>query len=242
MQYLGGKARLGAHIVSAIFTDLSVNIVRLAVDLCSGAGGVTYRLADRATRVIAVETHAGLVAMHKAIQGGWIPPEQVSLEEYRAQRQAPPNDPLSAFIEFGCSFAGKSWGGYARSNGKRWGTSYAQGAKRALLKDTRANIEHVCANALLWLPGDQLPDVVYADPPFEGTTGYRVGAVGGLAWWQKLQTLANLGIPSYLSEYVESPPAGVEARLVWTAPTKEGLRSVGARTERLWRICQAPLA
>ena len=70
MQYLGGKSRLGGRIVQAILTDLGVKRLSLAVDLCTGAGNVACRLADVADKVIAVEAHPGLVALHKAVQGG----------------------------------------------------------------------------------------------------------------------------------------------------------------------------
>lgn len=233
MQYLGGKARLGGRIVRAILDDLGVQRLTLAVDLCSGAGGVTHRLADVADKVVAVEAHPGLVALHKAVQGGWAPPEHVSEEEYQALRVADYADPLATFVGFGCSFSGKWWGGYARSNGKRWGTSYAQGACRALLKDVRANVEHVHADALVV---DIEGAVVYADPPYEKTTGYKIPQAAPGAWWRRLADLASPTRACYLSEYAEAPPAGVEARLVWSAATKEGLRKAGARTERLWRV------
>lgn len=236
MQYLGGKARLGGRIVQAILDDLGVKQIGVAVDLCSGAGGVTHRLADVSDRVVAVEAHPGLVALHKAVQGGWVPPERVTEEEYQALRSARNlADPLTAFAEFGCSFGGKSWGGYARNEaGNTTARNYALNARRAVLKETRPNIDHVNADALAF---ETDAEVAYCDPPYEGTTGYdAVAASAAGAWWHRLAALAGEGRACYLSEYAEIPPAGIEARLVWSAPTKEGLRKAGARTERLWRV------
>ena len=236
MQYLGGKARLGGQIVQAILRDLGRTRLGVVADLCSGAGGVTHRLADVSERVIAVEAHPGLVALHKAVQAGWVPPEHVSEDEYRALRTA--NDrtnPLTAFAEFGCSFGGKSWGGYARTiSGDASARNYALNARRAVVKETRPNVDHVCADALAW---EVAVEVAYCDPPYEGTTGYAAvdGAAPG-AWWRKMQALADRGVACYLSEYAETPPDGVSARLVWSAPTKEGLRPQNARIERLWRV------
>jgi len=236
MRYLGGKARLGGRIVQAILNDLGVKRLSLAVDLCSGAGGVTHRLADVSDKVVAVEAHPGLVALHKAVQAGWVPPEHVTEAEYQALRLArKPVDPLTAFAEFGCSFGGKSWGGYARNEaGNTTARNYALNARRTVLKETRPNIDHTNADALAF---ETDAEVVYCDPPYDGTTGYdAVAEVEAGAWWYRLATLAERGRACYLSEYAEVPPLGVEARLVWEAPTKEGLRKAGARTERLWRV------
>lgn len=236
MRYLGGKSRLGGRIVQAILDDLGVKRLTLAVDLCSGAGGVTHRLADVSDKVIAVEAHPGLVALMRAVQAGWVPPEHVSETEYQALRSARnPADPLTAFAEFGCSFGGKSWGGYARNEaGNTTARNYALNARQAVLKEARPNIDHTNADALAF---ETDAEVVYCDPPYEGTTGYdAVAASAAGAWWHRLAALAEQGGACYLSEYAETPPLGVEARLVWEAPTKEGLRKAGERTERLWRV------
>lgn len=237
MQYLGGKSRLGPQIVRAILEDLGVSRLGLVADLCAGAGGVTHRLADVSDRVIAVEAHPGLVALHRAVQAGWVPPEHVSEEEYRALRNGDSADPLVTFVGFGCSFGGKWWGGYARTvSGDASARNYAMNARRAVLRETRPNIEHVAADVLAWEPPAGL-QVVYCDPPYEGTTSYSaVPSTAPGAWWRKLQALARMGVACYLSEYADVPPEGVEARLVWSAPTREGLRPRDARTERLWRI------
>ena len=240
MQYLGGKSRLGGQIVKAILADLGVDRLGIVADLCSGAGGVTHRLADVSERVIAVEAHPGLVALHRAAQQGWTPPEHVSEEEYQRLKSANDRaDPLTAFAEFGCSFAGKSWGGYARTKaGNPAARNYAMNARRAVLKDTRANVEHLAADALAC---EVAAAVVYCDPPYEGTTGYDAVAVSALGvWWRRLAALAAGGAACYLSEYAETPPDGITARLVWSAPTREGLRPQHARTERLWRVLPSP--
>ena len=241
MQYLGGKARLGKPIVQAILADLGVERLTLAVDLCSGGGGATRRLADVADKVIAVEAHPGLVALHKAVQGGWVPPEHVSAEEYQEVRRGDQTTALAAFVGFGCSFGGKWWGGYARSMRKAGPFNYAACNSSVLRKDTRKNVQHVVDDALTWSCDDA--EVVYCDPPYEGTTGYTAVAVAAIgAWWRRLADLASPGRACYLSEYADAPPAGIEARLVWTAPTRGGDLTKGTKTERLWRVLGYPAA
>lgn len=241
MQYLGGKSRLGGQIVRAILRDLGRDRLGVVADLCAGAGGVTHRLADVSERVIAVEAHPGLVALHKAVQAGWVPPEQVSEEEYRALRNGDPADPLVAFAGFGCSFGGKWWGGYAsarraRADGPLY--TYAASAQRSVCSRTRVNVEHVCADALAW-SGEV--EVAYCDPEYEGTTGYAaIAAAEPGAWWRKLQALADRGVACYLSEYAEVPPEGVAARQIWSAKTDPRHLTRGTKTERLWRVLPSP--
>ena len=239
MQYLGGKSRLGGQIVRAILQDLGRERLGVVADLCAGAGGVTHRLADVSERVIAVEAHPGLVALHKAVQAGWAPPEHVSEEEYKALRHRDLADPLVAFVGFGCSFGAKWWGGYARSSrGATAAQSYAARARKAVLRDARPNVEHTCADALAW---EGAVEVAYCDPPYEGTTGYAaVAAAEPGAWWRKLQALADRGVACYLSEYAEAPPEGVAARLVWEGDTHAGQLVKGKKTERLWRVLPSP--
>jgi len=182
--------------------------------------------------VIAVEAHPGLVSLHRAVADGWVPPEHVTEAEYQEIRRGDSTTALAAFVGFGCSFGGKWWGGYAKNNR---GDNYAQQSSKALRRDARANVEHVASDALTWDCAGA--EVVYCDPPYTGTTGYNaVAAVAADAWWHRLAALAGEGRACYLSEYAEAPPAGVEARCVWTAPTHKTQLTKGTRTERLWRV------
>jgi len=234
VRYLGGKSRLGGRIVQAILDDLGVKRLSLAVDLCSGAGGVTHCLADVCDSVVAVDAHPGMVALHKAVQCGYVPPCIVSEEEYRASFALDWSDPLAAFIGFGCAFGGIWRQGYAR-NAK--GRNFAGESSRALCRDARANVEHVNADALVYAVSGST-EVVYCDPPYEGTVGYVTPAAARGAWWKRLAALANPERACYLSEYAEAPPAGVDARLVWSASVNKRLLG-GVQTERLWRVLGA---
>jgi hypothetical protein len=238
MQYLGGKSRLGGHIVRAILADLGVARLGVVADLCSGAGGVTHRLADVSERVIAVEAHPGLVALHRAVQGGWVPPEHVSDAEHAALRHADPAQPLTAFVGFACSFGGLWFANYAKQDPRPGRRSYASRGSTLLRERVRANVEHICADALACEVDAQ---VVYCDPPYEGTTGYAAVPVAEPgAWWRRLRSLADCGAACYLSEYAETLPAGVVARLVWSAPTHKTQLTRGTKTERLWRVLPSP--
>jgi len=56
-----------------------------------------------------------LIAMFRALQDGWIPPEIVTEWDYYVAKEDQDIDPhIAGFVGFACSFAGKFWGGYAR--------------------------------------------------------------------------------------------------------------------------------
>jgi DNA adenine methylase len=70
--------------------------------------------------------------MFQKLQAGWIPPTEVSEEEYYSAKDNQENEPwLAGFIGFACSFAGKWWGGYAR-DGKNG--NYALRGHNSILK------------------------------------------------------------------------------------------------------------
>ena len=163
----------------------------------------------------------------------------MSEEEYQRLKSANDRaDPLTAFVGFACSFGGKWWGGYARQ--PQTGHNFARAGSRSIRQRVRANVEHVAADGLTWAP-EASPAVVYCDPPYEGTTGYgavQQAEVG--AWWWRLATFAAGGATCYLSEYAETAPDGIAARLVWEAPSYKPLAHDHRNRERLWRVLPSP--
>lgn len=124
-----------------------------------------------------------LITLYRAMQDGWEPPGEVDEGEYRRVRGIQdPRDPLTAFVGFGCSYAGKWFGGYARDHR---GRNYAAGSKnqlvRAMAKCRDVGFIHSDYRQLD-IPGGS---VVYCDPPYKGTTGYdAVGAWDVEEFWE----------------------------------------------------------
>ena len=179
MQYMGGKSRIARQIAEFIN-----EIPRRKVQNCQapgpdnhdyGGGGLTALLASFAkvqgfSRKILNDRHKYLIAMLQGVQNGYNLPESITPEEYRYIRDHKDEDPaLAGFVGFGCSFGGKWFGGYARNAS---GTNYALQSKRSLLKDmaTLQDAHFVCEDyrRVCIPPGA----VIYADPPYNNTTGY----------------------------------------------------------------------
>lgn len=128
MQYMGGKSRLGKRIASQIKDMLEPG--QSFVDLFCGSCNVVMHIDGKRTRV-ANDINLPLISMWRAVQDGWIPPENVPEQLYHIARRIPDTDPLKAFIGFGCSFGGRYFEGYARNSR---GDNYARAAKNAIIK------------------------------------------------------------------------------------------------------------
>ena len=119
------------------------------------------------------DIHPGLISMWRAVQRGWEPPDSLDEAQYRALRDKNDwDDPMTAFAAFGCSFAGKQWGGYARGGPSTPKYNAAATTRRSILKKRpfMAHVEfvHGSYDALEIREGD----TIYADPPYVQTTKY----------------------------------------------------------------------
>lgn len=250
MRYLGGKMRISRRLVTAIIADAGY-VPAHVLELCSGAGGMTKMLADHCGHVTAVDTHAGLVTLLRDVQAGHVPPTTVTREEHATATD--PSDPLHAFRRFGCSYGGAWDGHYLPDEPARDYATHRRGvpfvmhaapychaasASRTLVRARRANVTHVCADALTCDVPDGV-DCIYCDPPYEGTRGYAcVAASGPGAWWRRLSELAtHTRVPTYMSE-ASGPPDDVPARLVLRHALGQRRLNAGGgeRIELLWRL------
>ena len=194
MRYLGGKSKIRKQIAAFLESLRKPNQVYFEPFV--GGGWVLQEMSgDR----IASDGNKALIAMYQALQDGWIPPDFVSEDEYnQVKLDCNKNSPMLAFCGFGCSFAGKWFGGYARSEGK---DCYAATSKRSLMKQLPViqdvKFEHRLFHE--WSPKNAL---IYCDPPYQGTTQY--GAFDGFdheLFWQTIRDWVNNGNTVVVSEY-----------------------------------------
>lgn len=116
-------------------------------------------------------------------------PEHISEEEYKYIKEHKDEDKvLSGFVGFGCSFGGKWFGGYARN---KTGTNYALQSKKSLLKDLSnlMDAEFICKD----YRDVELPSgcVIYADPPYDNTTGYGKEKFNSEDFWKYMREISK---------------------------------------------------
>ena len=222
MRYLGGKSRTARRIVAAI-TDHARSRGPLTRWVEPFMGGGSVMVAASKLGVFK-DVHASdidplVVAYWTDIRDGWVPATEVTFEEYVAVRESTEQYPLSyvAHVAYNCSFAGKRWGGFARA--KKLNGDPQNFAEESSRRDSGASSALVGAvittadyAAVLSTVGPS--DVVYCDPPYEGTTGYKTGAFDHAEFWDAASAAANRGALVYVSEYAH--PVHIHTEVVWS--------------------------
>lgn len=230
MHYLGGKFRVGKQIAGYL------NLVRKPGQAYAepfvGACWVTQYI--HAPRRYAYDKHAGMIALWQALQDGWLPPGDVSEDEFYATKKGLHDDdiPLKTFILIGCGF-GATGRGYARGDGH----NYASQARRGLLQKLKRlrNVQFACTDFIDWQPPESRM-LIYCDPPYvDRTEDYEfTGAFDNTAFWQRVRELSSAGHDVYVSEY-RAPDDIIS---VLDIPTKTSLRTKAkgceTRVERLF--------
>lgn len=193
MRYQGGKSRIAKDIA----TQLGGHRENLTlVSLFCGACNIESKV-EGYTRIICNDNQKYLIALFKALQNGYIPPDYVSEEDYKYIREHKDENPaLTGFVGFGCSFGGKWFGGYARDAAH---DNYALRAKKSLERKmkTLMDVEFMCEDYRNVI----LPDncIVYADPPYHGTTGYSGEKFDTQCFWEYMRKISESHIV-YISE------------------------------------------
>lgn len=192
LKYQGGKTLVADRIVDAMLS-WSPPRVSMYFEPFVGGGAVLERAGPafhkRGARIMASDSHEGLMELHEAVLiRDWDPPKIITEVQYVALREDPSFSPaLRAFAEFGCSFGGKSWGGYARSRLNAVTNGYASSARNGLRKMKKALKPVVDSASLILRAGDYRDMlqrearvlsrgdtmVVYCDPPYPGLTKYK---------------------------------------------------------------------
>ena len=192
MRYQGGKSRIAKQLSNTI-TNISSQREReresnCFVSLFCGSCSVESKL-EGFSRKILNDKHEYLIELLNGVKNGYDLPEQISEEEYKYIREHKDEDKvLSGFVGFGCSFGGKWFGGYARN---KTGTNYALQSKRSLLKDMNnlMDAEFICKDYC----EVELPNgcVVYADPPYDNTTGYGKEKFNSEEFWEYMRKISK---------------------------------------------------
>ena len=208
-------------------------------DLFCGSCNVIAEIDSKYHR-IANDKHKYLIAMWKAMQDGWIPPDTCSEEEYRHIKQNKDDDmALSGFIGFACSFGGKWFGGYARR--KDAYRNYCVQGKRGNIRliENMQNVQFENKD----YKDLEIPDgaIVYCDIPYKGKAQYSLKECGKFNhdefydWVEKNKHRFDI----YISEYKESVPDGFE--IVWEKESKTDLGNIDNQKIKTTEVLITPI-
>jgi DNA adenine methylase len=208
MRYFGGKSRINDQLCSFLNKQLKTN--QPFVDLFCGACNIINKIELNRLR-IANDKHYYLIEMFRALQKGWIPPTNVSKEQYLAIKNNKYIMPyLSGFVGFGCSLGGKWFSGYAADNTKR---NYTLNAHNSILKKMR-NLKNVKFQNKdykeAFIPFNSL---IYCDVPYKNATNYcknEVGIFNHDEFYEWLIYKSKKGYKIFVSEYEQNVPTKFE--------------------------------
>jgi len=183
------------------------------------------------------DKHPYLIAMYKELQNGWLPPTTLTKKEYDYIKNNPDDKPyLTGFVGFGCSFAGKWFGGYAKDSSNR---NYCLNAHNSILKklDNLQDTYFDCKDYKELKPEGYL---IYCDPPYEGTTQYSKTLVGDFnsnEFWELMRQW-SINNTVIISEY----NAPDDFKCIWSKEVKLDMRDSEnkkkARVEKLYTYNQ----
>ena len=171
MRYLGGKEMISGHVaheVERCFTPKTKMYIEPFCGSCAIIRKVNFHTK------IASDAHQELIAMFNKVKEGWSPPALVTEEFYQECKDGKHPDYMRGYVGFQCSFAGKWFGGFARSKkgvtrdfndeSRRWFINRREDLKR---------IEFFHRDYKDYLDMGLKDCVIYCDPPYKNTTGYK---------------------------------------------------------------------
>lgn len=203
MRYVGSKKRIAKRILDEILSRRENRDVYWE-PFCGGLNSFSV-VAPHFRKAFASDAHQDLILMWQTIQGGWIPPTEVTEEEYQDLRAAEPSA-LRGFVGMGGSFGGKWFGGYARGGFNSDGSprnhqresSTAAVQRMASLSEIDVTFRNASYSEGSAGPGF----VVYCDPPYASTLGYRgTDEFDSESFWKWCRKQSRAGALVLVSEY-----------------------------------------
>lgn len=239
MQYFGGKYKTRKQIGNFINGVIERSDCSTYLEPFVGGMWILSEILNnnKINNFIANDLCFPLINLYASLQQSKIDlPDSISEKEYNDfNKERNENDPLLAFVGFGCSFSGKYFGGYARDNS---GRNYCKNTKNSLLK--KFNNPNI--NKVQFISKDYQEiappnnSIIYCDPPYLGTTQYSYPGMKDFnhdTFWQTMEEWGKNNIV-IVSEYT---CLSSEFSCVLEIPTKTDIRTKNGkeyRTEKLF--------
>ena len=220
MKYMGSKNRIAKHILPIMLAEAEKHSITTWVEPFVGGGGMIDKVPGT-FRKIGADLNPHTIAAMLAIRD--FPdalPDTVTEEEYKSLKGTPPS-PIESWIRFCCSFGGKFENGYAREAGSDDSTFCGYGKRNALKQSPKIqDVEFICCS-YLDLTENITNSIIYCDPPYNGTTGYKTGQFNHEEFFDWCRLMKSKGNVVFVSEY--NAPEDFE--LVWQGEIKTNFSS-----------------
>lgn len=198
MKYMGSKRRIAKEILPIILKDRKEN--QWYVEPFVGGANMIDKVDGNR---LGVDINEYLIELLEKLSNGWIPPEELTEEEYNDINKNKDNYPkhLVGFVGICCSYSAKWFGGYCRGN-KANGEprNYIAEAKRNVLKQASniVRVNFICNEYdKVVYPKNS---IIYCDPPYADTTKYK-DDFNHEKFWQWCRNMVKEGHKIFVSEY-----------------------------------------
>ena len=215
MKYMGSKNRIAKHLLPIMLSECEKHGITKWVEPMVGGGNMIDKVPDSFERIgvdLNQHTIAALIGIRDHLDEL---PNQVSEEFYKSIKKTEPN-PVNSWVRFECSFGAKLDNGYARNSA---GANYAQMGLNLAIKQSPKiqNVKFICDS---YENLDFENCLIYCDPPYQGTTGYKTGSFDHDKFfeWCRKQSKKNI---VFVSEY--NAPDDFEC--VWQGEIKTNFAS-----------------
>ena len=218
MKYMGSKNRIAKHILPIMLAEAEKHNITTWVEPFVGGGNMIDKVPDTFHRIGADLNPHTIAAMLDIRDFPNSLPDTVTEEEYKSLKGTPPS-PITSWIRFVCSVGGKFENGYARDKTER---NYAQeGKSNALKQSLKIQTAEFLFCSYLDLTENITNSVIYCDPPYQGTTGYKTGAFNHEEFFNWCRLMKSRGNIVFVSEY--NAPDDFE--VVWQGEIKTNFSS-----------------
>lgn len=217
MKYMGSKNRIAKHILPIMLKEMEEKGHTTWVEPFVGGGNMIDKVPEKYKRIGAdlnEHTIAAMLGIRDFVNNL---PSQVSKDMYKEIKGSSPH-PINSWIRFECSFGSKLDNGFASNSA---GRNYAEKGKNLALKQSPKiqGVKFICCSY------EDLSNVtnslIYCDPPYQGTTGYKTGTFNHKAFFEWCREMKSKGNSVFVSEY--NAPEDFE--LVWQGEVKTNFSS-----------------
>lgn len=203
MIYMGGKARIAKHIAPIVNEAIKKSNGMLFEPFCGGCNITPYFEG----RVFANDLNENLICLFKEAIEGRVFPKYISREMHTEARNGVYDKALTAYILFCASFSGMYSMAYVGNGYPNPKGGKPKDRQAELIKSFNRTVEALrgmSSLTLTALPYDELeiPDnsVVYCDPPYEDTAGYKTGRFDHERFWRWAEEMSER-CTVFVSEY-----------------------------------------
>lgn len=234
MKYMGSKNRIAKHLLPIMLAECEKHGITKWVEPFVGGANMIDKVPDTFERIGYDLNDHVIHALIDIRDNADKLPECVNEEEYKSYKGLPPQS-MTSWVRIACAYGGIFESKLAAD--KTGLRNYASEAKRNAIKQSPKiqKVQFICdsyenlnfTNAL-----------IYCDPPYQGTSGYKTGAFNHEHFFEWCRQQAKKNIV-FVSEY--NAPDDFEC--VWQGEIKTNFASqrkaaTHNAVEKLFKVCK----